>query len=179
MPGRYRPVEKRASLGHPPGAWRAWRTGVPDMAGAAPLQGRWIYVAFCLGLGALFAWYGWSQAGAHWTLSSRGQRTEALIVGYEEARGRRSTTWYPIFQFVTAEGRRVEAASGASADPGQWPRGRRVPVLYDPGNPATVRQVAAVEAGPGATPWVLGALALLMVALAAVFLLPPRRRPAP
>lgn len=149
------------------------------MAGAAPSQGRWIYVAFFLGLGGLFAWYGWSQASAHWTLSSRGQRTEALIVGYEEARGRRSTTWYPIFQFVTAEGRKVETASGASAEPGQWPRGRRVAVLYDPGNPTTVRQVVAVEAGAGATPWILGVLAVLMFALAAVFLLPPRRRPPP
>jgi len=149
------------------------------MAGAAPLQGRWIYFAFFLGLGALFAWYGWSQASAHWTLSSRGQRTEALIIGYEEARGRRSTTWYPIFQFATAEGRKVEAASGASAEPGEWPRGRRVPVLYDPADPATVRQVVAVEAGLGATPWILGVLALLMFALAAVFLLPPRRKPPP
>ncbi|MEO3473073.1 DUF3592 domain-containing protein [Roseomonas sp. CAU 1739] len=142
------------------------------MATATSSQSRWVYCAFCLGLGALFAWHAWSQASAHWTLASRGQRTEAAIVGYDEVRGRRSTTWYPVFQFATADGRRVRAASGASAEPAQSPAGSRVTVVYDPAHPATVQQASALEAGPGVTPWILGAMALLMFALASVFLLP-------
>lgn len=149
------------------------------MATASSAQSRWVYVAFFLGLGGLFGWYAWSQASAYRVLSSRGQRVEAVIVGYEEVRGRRSTTTYPIFQFVTADGRKVEATSGASAEPAQWPRGRRVSVAYDPARPATVRQVAALEDGMGITPWLLGVAALLMVALAAVFVLPSRAKAAP
>lgn len=149
------------------------------MATTASPQGRWVYVAFCGGLGILFAWYAWSQARAHWTLASRGQRTEAAIIGHDEVRGRRSTTWYPVFQFTTTDGRRVQASSGASAEPAQSPRGSRVTVVYDPANPQTVQQATALEGGVGITPWILGLMALLMFALASVFLLPRRPTKAP
>ncbi|WP_188965868.1 DUF3592 domain-containing protein [Neoroseomonas lacus] len=146
------------------------------MATASSSQSRWVYFAFCFGLGGLFAWYAWSQASAHWSLASRGQRTEAAIVGYDEVRGRRSTTWYPVFQFTTPDGRRVQAASGVSAEPAQLRRGNRVTVVYDPAHPETVQQASALEGGPGVTPWILAAMALLMFALASVFLLPQKPR---
>ena len=135
---------------------------------------RWICAIFFAGLGALFAWHAWSQASAYWALDTHGRRAEAVIIRYEEARGRRSTSFYPVFQFTTPEGRKVEATSGVSADPSEWPRGRRVVVVHEPGNPANVRPAAAVAAGPGVTPWVLGLLAFLMFALASVFLIPER-----
>ncbi|MBR0671569.1 DUF3592 domain-containing protein [Neoroseomonas soli] len=145
--------------------------------GAPPSRtSRWIYLAFFAGLGVLFAWHAWSQADAYWALDTHGQRAEAVILRYEEVRGRRSTTRYPVFQFATPEGRKVEATSGVSADPSEWPRGRRLVVVYDPGNPANVRPAAAVAAGPGITPWVLGLLAFVMFALASVFLIPDRPR---
>jgi len=146
------------------------------MTAPPPKRSRWIYAAFFAGLGGLFGWFAWSQANAHWALAARGQRTEAVILRYEEARGRRSTSWYPVFQFATPEGLRVEATSGVPAEPAQWPRGRRVIVVYEPGNPTNVRQAAAVEAGPGVTPWILGVMAFLMFALASVFLIPDRPR---
>ena len=149
------------------------------MAAASSSQSRWVYLAFCLGLGGLFAWYAWSQASTHWTLTSRGQRTEAAIVGYDEVRGRRSTTTYPVFQFTTPNGQQVRATSGVSAEPGALPRGSRVAVVYDPASPETVRQAAALEGGPGVSTWILGALALLMFALASIFLLPQRPKKTP
>ena len=80
-----------------------------------------------------------------------------------------------IERLVDAGIRSVEATSGVSADPAALPRGRRVTVVYDPANPANVRQAADMEAGPGATPWILGVLAVLMFAAAGAFLLPRRR----
>ena len=148
------------------------------MAAPAPAPkrdtSRWVFLAFFAGLGALFGCFAWSQASGHLALTSRGQRAEATILRYEEVRGRRSTSWYPVLQFATAEGRKVEATSGVSADPAALPRGRRLPVLYDPADPSNVRPAAAVEAGMGVTPWILGGMAVLMFAGAAVFLLPPR-----
>ncbi|MBR0680078.1 DUF3592 domain-containing protein [Roseomonas eburnea] len=145
--------------------------------GATPSRtSRWIYVVFLGGLGALFAWHAWSQANAYWALDTHGQRAEAVILRYEEVRGRRSTSWYPVFQFATPEGLRVEATSGVPAEPAAWPRGRRVIVVYEPGNPTHVRPAAAVDAGPGVTPWILGLMAFVMFALASVFLIPDRPR---
>jgi hypothetical protein len=139
---------------------------------------NWFFVAFFAALGGLFAYHAWSQASDYLALSSRGQRTEAMVVGHEEARGRRSTTWYPVLRFVTAEGRQVEAASGVAAAPSDLPRGRRVQVVYDPAEPTNLRPAAAFEAGPGVTPWILGGLALLMFLLGGAFLLPRRAREA-
>jgi hypothetical protein len=137
---------------------------------------RWIFLVFFLGLGGLFGYYAWSQASGHLALASRGQRAEATVAGYEENRGRRSTTYYPVLRFATADGRRIEATSGASADPSVLRRGQRVAVLYDPADPTRARQAEAVEGGMGFTPWFLGILSLLMFALAAVFVLPPRAK---
>lgn len=148
------------------------------MAAPAPAPKRdashWVFLAFFGGLGALFAYFAWSQAAGHLALTSRGQRAEATILRYEEVRGRRSTSWYPVFQFATAEGRKVEATSGVSADPAALPRGQRLAVLYDPADPSNVRLAVAVEAGMGVTPWILGGLAVLMFAGAAVFAMPAR-----
>lgn len=137
---------------------------------------RWVYFAFLAGLGGLFAWHAWSQASDYWALDTHGQRAEAVILRYEEVRGRRSISWYPVFLFATPDGRNVEATSGVSADPSEWPRGRRVAVVYEAANPANVRPAAAVAAGPGVTPWILGLLAFAMFAGAAVFLIPERPR---
>jgi len=150
------------------------------MANAVPRKpgnaSRWTFLVFFLGLGGLFGYYAWSQASSHLALASRGQRAEATVVGYEENRGRRSTTYYPVLRFATPDGRRIETTSGAAADPSVLRRGQRVAVLYDPADPAQARQAAAVEGGMGFTPWFLGGLSLLMFALAAVFVLPPRAK---
>lgn len=135
---------------------------------------RWLYLGFFLLLAGVLGYGAWSQASGYIALSNRGLRAEAVVAGYEEARGRRSTTWYPIFQFATADGRKVEATSGVSADRGELPRGARVTVIYDPTDPANVRTAAAVAGGMGVTPWILGIFALLMLAGAGVFLLPAR-----
>lgn len=137
---------------------------------------RWVFLVFFLGLGGLFGYYAWSQASGHLALASRGQRAEATVTGYEENRGRRSTTYYPVLRFATAEGRRIDTTSGASADPSVLLRGQRVAVLYDPADPTRARQAEAVADGMGFTPWFLGGLSLLMFALAAVFMLPRRQR---
>lgn len=75
---------------------------------------------------------------------------------------------------MTPDGRKVEATSGVSADPSEWRRGRRLVVVFEPGNPANVRPAASVAAGPGLTPWVLGLFAFICFALSSAFVLPAR-----
>jgi len=137
------------------------------------------WIAFFGALGLLFAYFSWSQFSEHRALASNGVRVQAVVVGYETVRGRRTTSYYPMFRFATTDGRRVEATSGASATPSDLPRGSTIAVVYDRADPGRVRQQAAVEGGPGFTPWFLGFLALLMFALAAVFVLPQRPQQPP
>lgn len=157
-------------------------TEPPRIGAVAPARprrdlARFGWLAFFAALGLLFAWYTVSQFADHMALSSRGQRAEAVVVGWEEVRGRRSTSHYPVFRFNGADGKPVQATSSVSATPSDMPRGRRVAVIYDPSNPSHVRAADAVAAGPGIGPWITGVLALLMFGLGALFLLPKRATP--
>jgi hypothetical protein len=138
-----------------------------------------VLVLFCLAIGGVLGWGAWSQARDHWTLASRGVAAEGRVLGYEEVRGRRSTTTYPVLGFRTPDGRVVRARSGVSATPSELPAGSPVRVVYDPADPASnARTAAALAAGPGVTPWILGGLATLMAALGVALALPRRAAPA-
>jgi hypothetical protein len=137
---------------------------------------RWLWPGFAAALGLLFAWYTWSRIDDHRALSSRGVKADAVVAGYEDVRGKYGMTYYPVFRFA-AEGRPVQATSGAAADPSELRRGQRVVVVYDPADPSRVRHADALAAGLGPTPWVTGLLALLMFGLASLFVLPSRAKP--
>lgn len=133
-----------------------------------------VLVLFCLAVGGVLGWGAWSQLRDHWILASRGVEAEARVLGYEEVRGRRSTTTYPVLGFRTRDGRLVRATSGVSA---ALPAGSAVRIVYDPADPAAnARPVAALAAGPGVTPWILGGLATLMAGLGIILALPRRKR---
>jgi hypothetical protein len=137
--------------------------------------GRWVAFACFAGGALLFAWFTWASVDEYRALTARGVQAEALVAGYEDVRGKHGTTHYPVFRFAV-DGRQVEGTSRVGADPAELRRGQRVKVVYDPAQPTHVRHATALAAGMGATPWVTGILALLCLALAAVFLLPARTR---
>lgn len=153
---------------------------LPGGGGKRRKSGGGIGFAIFFGaLGLLFAYFSWSQFNDHWTLSTNGERAQGVIVGYDTVRGRRSTTYYPVLRYTTREGAAVQASATGSASPEDLPRGSRVALVYEKGNPSHVRLAAAVDSGPGFTPWFLGFLALVMFALGSVFLLPARAKAPP
>lgn len=143
---------------------------------------HWLGLAVGLGfagLGAYIAWSAWTEANVRRALALHGIRTEAEILRYETVQHRFTQSFRPVFRFTTLEGRRVIATSGVADEEGTQPSLTRVPVVYDPGNPATVRQASAVPEELGAEPWIAGGLALVVFTLSALFVreaLPGRRR---
>jgi hypothetical protein len=81
-----------------------------------------------------------------------------------------SAYWVPEIQFTAANGRTVTFAGPESGNP--IDTGDQVRVSYDPGNPATARDMSA---GPGDSWMLIGFGALAILAGAASFLLGFRR----
>jgi hypothetical protein len=122
-------------------------------------------VAILAGLG--FAWLAWSEVDEIRSLARDGVRAEATVTGMEEHRSRKGgSTFYPIYVWRTPEGRVVRERSAASVTREAYPSGRRVQVVYDPVNTASVRSVDSLDEGAGAPPWIAGVLSLLCFALA-------------
>lgn len=127
------------------------------------------YLAACV-IGLLlalgFGYGAWITAGEHRHMVLVGKVADGTITGHKEVRhtGRRgtylSTTYHPTFRYRIGNGREVEGTVPQALDPGEIEIGRVVRVIYDPAEPTAVHLASAIEAGPGATPWSLGAAAL-------------------
>jgi hypothetical protein len=98
-------------------------------------------------------------------LSSRGLRTEAVVLRIERHRAA-----YPVFAFSTAEGLAAERRGRAPTYTPQLAPGQRVTVVYDPADPDLVQDAAGFDAEPAWRPWqwapfLLLGLALVLLAL--------------
>ncbi|GGG16717.1 hypothetical protein GCM10010964_01290 [Caldovatus sediminis] len=135
---------------------------------------------FCILVGLVLGYGTWSQTSEFVHLMRRGQQAEAIVVGMESVRSRRGATIHrPVFRFVTADGRKVEARASTAVSLSDFPRGRRTTVVYDPAEPTRLRLPEDVAAGPGVSEWILGLGTLLMLALGGVLLSRCRRSAAP
>ena len=94
-------------------------------------------------------------------IAAEGRMTGSVREVRSSGRGR-TTSHYPGFSFRTAEGRIVLATSADAVEPGEIRAGRVMPLLYDPADPSVIRLAKAVGDGPGALPWLLGGLSLLL-----------------
>jgi hypothetical protein len=95
-------------------------------------------------------------------LQRRGMRTTGTIVDVErrfDANPNVGTTYHPVLEFHTSDGAqmRVVAAGGSGAPT----IGKRVPVLYDPGNPS----VAEINTIMGRGTWLAGLAAAVGLVL--------------
>lgn len=114
----------------------------------------------------------WSMERERRILATEGQQAEALVLRHESTGGRRAGS-YPVFAFTTARGEAIEARASAPANPALLPPGARVTVIHAASDPRLVRDAAGFDAEPGSTSWVLGALGLLFVAGAILFVARP------
>lgn len=165
------------------GAAGAAPAGSPAAAGQAPARApvkRWVCV---LGLLIAFglAWGGLAVVQDHQRTVASGVEVEGRMTGgYREVTSRRggrvvSVNYYPAFSYRTPDGRiSLGTASDAIERTEMWV-GRTMPLRVVPGDPPVVRIAAAVAAGPGAVPWILGGLALVVGTLSAIGLLRRRR----
>lgn len=96
-------------------------------------------------------------------LRRRGARTTGSIVDVERRFNtgpNAGTAYHPVLEFRTADGAQVRAvASGGSGAPPTI--GKRVPVLYDPGNPS----VAEINTIIGRGTWIAGLAAVVGLVL--------------
>lgn len=145
----------------------------------APVK-RWVCV---LGLLIAFGlgWGGLAAVQDHQRTVASGVEVEGRMTGgYREVTSRRggrvvSVNYYPAFSYRAAEGRIALGTSSDAIERTEMWVGRTMPLLIVPGDPPVVRIAAAVTAGPGAAPWILGGLALVVGALSAIGLLRRRR----
>ena len=63
------------------------------------------------------------------------ERAEGTVIELVRNRSSDSTTYAPIVEFVTAQGRKVEFRSSTSSNPPAYSRGEKVAVLYSPSSP--------------------------------------------
>ncbi|MGI8796561.1 MAG: DUF3592 domain-containing protein [Acidimicrobiia bacterium] len=108
------------------------------------------------GLGALLF-----SIGAFWFMRVRrflatAVDVEGTVLGHQSRRSRSTsggsaTSYYPVVQFATAEGRSVEFTDQVGGSPPSHDVGETVPVKYDPGDPEHARIATGFRLwfGPG------------------------------
>lgn len=115
--------------------------------------------ALGLGIACMVAALMFTELRDRHALSSRGLRTEAVVVridhedhrhGWFESR----RTYYPVFAFATAQGQDIEVRSRKRAYPPLPVEGQLVLVVHDPAEPSLVRDAAAFDADYRWHPWV-------------------------
>ncbi|MEU8268354.1 DUF3592 domain-containing protein [Sphaerisporangium sp. NPDC049002] len=79
----------------------------------------------------------------------RGQvvRLRAVRTGGSGRERRHSAVYHPVLRFTTDDGELVEAESPVGGDPPPARPGDRVPIIYDPADPAQVRIDTALGGG--------------------------------
>lgn len=122
-------------------------------------------VVLLLGLG--FAVGAWLVVAEQRRLEAAGETVEGIVTRIESRRDTRfrsrAMEHRPVLRFRTRQGTDVETVAGDRIQPDAMRAGEAVRVTYDPADPSAPRLASMVEAGPGATPWTLAALAVLLV----------------
>jgi hypothetical protein len=73
-----------------------------------------------------------------------------------------STVYHPSFSYTTDDGRIMVWRVSDDVDLADIRRGRAMRLRYDPDDPSRIRLEAALQAGSGVGPWILGGAALLV-----------------
>lgn len=128
-----------------------------------------VIISLILGIGLLTgAGYKFSETRQ---LISGGLKAKGSVVGFERRSSKSGSSDYPVIEFATASGEiRRFTTSGA----GDYNKGEAVEVLYDPGDPASVRVNVFVEKWLASL--ALGAFGLLCVGVGIGTLLYERLR---
>ncbi|WP_431284463.1 DUF3592 domain-containing protein [Humitalea sp. 24SJ18S-53] len=121
-----------------------------------------IGILIALGIGAGAA----SLVRDYVHMLTHGVTTEGRMTGrYREvtSTGRgHAVSLHPWFSYRTADGSIITATVSDAMDLADIRAGRTMPLRYDPADPSVLRLAEALEAGPGALPWILGGLALIV-----------------
>jgi hypothetical protein len=106
-------------------------------APSRPVPGVVVVLMVLVGIG--LAWLLYGMVGAQIGFERRALVAEGRVVALRErpSSGRLQTTVYaPVFRFVTADGRTIEAVGEDGSNPPVWTVGETGRLLYDPAAPA-------------------------------------------
>ncbi|HEX2627735.1 MAG TPA: DUF3592 domain-containing protein [Chitinophagaceae bacterium] len=75
------------------------------------------------------------------TFIKSGERTTATVVEIIPVHGSDGTTYKPVFEFTTLEGRKMIHRQNSSSNPPGWKEGEETAIIYDRDNPENARVV--------------------------------------
>jgi hypothetical protein len=70
-----------------------------------------------------------------------GERTTATVIEMIPVHGSDGTTYKPVFEFTTYEGKKIIHRHNASSNPPGWKEGEETGIIYDRNNPENARVV--------------------------------------
>lgn len=120
-------------------------------------------MALLLVASLFFGYLGMIDAHRRRALATHGIQTEAIVVGLETRRGRRTSHYHPVAEFVTRDGRKMRAVIVNSVSQSDYVGGERVAIMYYAAQPDQPRFLSTVTDSGGS--WlVLGISVVLLVA---------------
>ena len=98
----------------------------------------WRFIAFSLVIGLIFAVISIFLMVLDRSFAETAVSANAEVVGFHESRSSDGgLTYYPILDFVTADGQNLQVRASVGTVPPAYEVGERVEILYDPAKPET------------------------------------------